>query len=193
MNDTMITRFILHISFNCFYAVHTHNTYVYETLLLKFLPTSDSPPTSYRPPIFFVSLCTRLPLPHPLSLSPLFYLSLPLHPAKAAVDAHFTADLMNSNYGQRWPIWRRRPQVSRELFRLRSRTPSSGYFQLQPYILLPTAPLRHVGPGLAITVSRPSKYDSHLSFHTIHVRCTISFSHRCYGTTPQCKHHVIHA
>jgi len=51
-----------------------------------------------------------------------------------------------------------------------------------PYTLPPTSPLRHVGPGLPITFSRTSKYDSPLPFHIIHARCTISFSNRCHVT-----------
>ena len=90
-----------------------------------------------------------------------------------------------SQLGQRWPIWWRRPKVSRGLFRLRSGISSSGYLR-HHYTLHPTPPLRHVGAGLVITVSRSSKYDSPLSSHNIHARCTISFSNRCHATIRHC-------
>jgi len=172
---------------------HTHiHTHTIPTFSKLFCWNSSQhqallPSAVYRPPIFLVSLCTRLSL----SLHPLLPF-LATTPAKPTVDAQSPADLMNSNYGQRWPIWGRRPKVSRGLFRLRSGIPSSLYLR-HPYTLHPTPPLRHVGPGLAITVSRSSKYDSPLSFHTIHVHCTISFSNRCHVTDYTTLHTSCHS
>ena len=189
MNDTMITRFILHIYSNCFSAVHTIPTFN-KKLLLKSLPTSDPSSPSYRPPIFFVSLCTRLslsltlslsftsPYPYTLQKRLLTHTSLPISWILTTVKGDQsesgdpTCTVGCFDYG-------------RGLFRQGTST--------SPYTLPPSPPPRHVGPGLAITGSRPSKYDSHLSLNTTRVCCTISFSHRCHGTTRHCMDHVIHA
>jgi len=67
--------------------------------------------------LVYTTLSHSLPPPS-LSLSLTF--PYPLQPAQQTADPNFPADLMNSNYGQRWPIWGRRHKSSRGLFRLQS-------------------------------------------------------------------------
>lgn len=74
----MITRFILHLSFNCLFAVHTHTQYP------RFPNSSAEIPPNIRhssPPPFTVHRYFSFPCVHDFrSLSTLSYLSLPLPP-----------------------------------------------------------------------------------------------------------------